>query len=51
MQPLMIAFNVIILIEYLKDPPNTATLKKSIKMLGITPIDMIRKTVSKPGWI
>jgi len=30
-------------IEYLKDPHNAATLRKLIKMLGIAPIDLIRK--------
>lgn len=31
------------IVEYLKDPPNEATLRKLIKMLGIRPIDLVRK--------
>lgn len=31
------------IIEYLKDPPDSTTLKKIIKMLGISPVDLIRK--------
>jgi len=30
-------------IEYLKDPPDAATLRKIVKMLGIRPIDLARK--------
>lgn len=31
------------IIEYLNDSPDAATLKKLIQMLGIAPIDLIRK--------
>lgn len=30
-------------VEYLKDPPDAPTLKKILTMLGIAPIDLIRK--------
>lgn len=31
-------------IEYLTNPPNKATLRNLINMLGIKPIDLVRKT-------
>ena len=31
------------IVEYLKDAPDAATLKKIVKMLGVAPIDLIRK--------
>lgn len=31
------------IVEYLTDPPDEATLRNLIKMLGIKPIDLVRK--------
>lgn len=30
-------------VEYLSDPPSKATLKRIVKMLGVRPIDLVRR--------